>query len=36
MVMTFEDKFLPVLVHDKVEKAYNSANKMSKIILGYL
>jgi len=33
MVMTFEDKFVPVLVHDKAEKAYNSANKMSKIIL---
>jgi len=33
MVMTFEDKFVPVLVHDKAKKAYNSANEMSKIIL---
>ena len=33
MVMTFEDKFVPVLVHDKAKKAYNSANELSKIIL---
>ena len=33
MVMTFEDKFVPVLVHDKANEAYNNANKMSKIIL---
>ena len=33
MVMTFEDKFVPVLVHDKAENAYNSANKMSAVIL---
>ncbi|SFV54663.1 Nitric oxide-responding transcriptional regulator Dnr (Crp/Fnr family) [hydrothermal vent metagenome] len=32
-VIMFNDKFVPVLVHDKAQKAYNDANKMSEIIL---
>ncbi len=33
IVFTFDDKFVPVLVHDKAEIAYNSANELSETIL---
>jgi len=32
-VIMFDGKFVPVIVHDKAQKAYESANKMSEIIL---
>ncbi len=32
-VVMFDGKFVPVLVHDKAQKAYKSANKMAEIIL---
>ena len=32
-VVMFDDKYVPVLVHDKAADAYESANKMSEIIL---
>jgi len=33
LIVTFDDKFVPVLVHDKAQNAYSDANKMSEIIL---
>jgi len=35
-VIMFDDKFVPVLVHEKAGIAYKSANQMSKIILKYI
>lgn len=32
-IIMFDDKYVPVLVHDKAAEAYESANKMSEIIL---
>jgi hypothetical protein len=36
LVFEFDDKFVPVLVHDKAQEAYKSANKMSEIILKHI
>ena len=33
IVIMFEDKFVPVLVHDKAQDSFESAKKLSKIIL---